>query len=76
MSQTLCQVQDTPDLHWIPLMGPGGREHQPHLTEEMEAQILAKGHPASKVQRQDLDSEPSRHSITAFNHPIILPLPN
>lgn len=44
VSQTLCQVQDTPDRPWIPLMGSGAREHQPHPTqEEMGAQTPAEG---------------------------------
>lgn len=75
-SWTSCQVQDAPDLHWIPLTGPRGREHQPHLTEEeTEAQRLAKGHPASRVQRQDLTSELSSHRSTALNHSISCPHP-
>lgn len=72
VSQTLCQAQDTLDLHWIPLVGFGGREHQPHITqEETEAQTLAEGHSASSV-RQDANSraeEPQNHWSQPLHYP-------
>ena len=69
MSQTVCQVQDAPDLYWIPLMGPGGREHHPWLIgEEREAQRLVEGHLANRVQRPDLELRARSHRIPAIHH--------
>ena len=74
VSQNLCQVRDTSDLHRVPLTGPRGRERQPHFTEEeSEAQGLGQDDPTSRARRQDLNSGLSSHGITALEHPTSCP---
>lgn len=64
-----ARYKDTPDLHWIPLIGSGGREHQPHLTqEEMEAQTPAE-ELRGKIQTQSRVATESLPSTTPLPCP-------